>query len=1536
MAFSDEEWGSIVRRSAETRGAVSRFNTSSDVPTDSGRLVSTEKAKQNSPNVFSRFGTGAADFLREAVPQGVRDVVGRGLRVATSAERTLNLGQSEGLGTRVGEKIGTIPVVGGLAREAFDIGAAPLTLLTAGKGGAIAAALRGYGTAGKIGAALISPASNAPTFVGRLFSEVVMGTAASAAAQKVVDETDNPLAAAAAGLAAGVVAGVGLNAVRGASRTFGREAARAIPGPTDSRTFVRDLLPASEVVKEVDPAAAGTISASPLGRRVNALIDPSKNIEGDISKAVNVWDRQTERGNLLAETALQGAIDSHGDGLHVVAGPRGTVFNVDDATGKILNVPGSPDLIDFLEQRRPAQLRGLLPEQQRFVKDLHQLLDERRDFRVSNGLPVSKNPDEDIVHISRIVRGIRDVDDVGRTSEFIARVHETRAEGIAAVVRYENDLRATVGLMLQADYREVAGNQLDELLAPMLRTPKSVLMASEHGRAVWGEVEQSIKGLVEARRVSRAQRSLVIGTRASIDRNILQATRQQGRVKDTLGRLLGRVRGQEDIQSRMPNADRKTLELYQRWQEADDASAAFAAVARDHSATDDAFASANRALVTANKTLSRVMGEIAERGSVSARAAGAGTRAAEADVSRALRRMSAATTPRAQARARGALEDAQSRLYTLRTKNGLSNITEGDRTGFDVLTAGKGKLRRLDAAQNRVAEMEARTSALKPDSAEFRRAARDLAAAKQRLGRVQGAQAAEASLVARATRTPASFGPRLAKAQQQLDAVTNKIEQMQDWRKDLPKVRSNAGPAITPATQDLVANAQARYATAKKTYVREMESIKASRVAPGYIFGRTEKDIPIGIWKGKFLPTDADYLKLAQRMDTLTGRPLPVKVSGAANLARQVGDTIRLASASGDAAAPFVHGLPLFGQNPKAWAKAALAQYRGLIDPGRTGRYVRQNLETVQEMAQLGIPVGDIEQYLAAAGGAGRLEHAIHTGARSGVGRQTLGRLEAGYDNFLTVARVEAYKSLKPVWDGTPADLATYIRDLTGALSTKALGVSPGARAFESAWLAFSPRLFRSTLALIAHAANPDDPAGRQAARSLLGLMAAASVMAVGTNLAISGAKGETEAQAWKRVTETMDPTTGKFMSVDIGGQRLGVGGQVRAVTQFVAKALAHPSGFATADAFDNPLINFYMGRGSVGVNVAGSIIEGATGGRVNVLPYESIDSLPDAALHLGSSLMPFVIQNQFEARDISNVDRLVAGTTSVLGLNASQKSPSDRINSEAQARHQKPFAELTGAEQQALEADRADLFALRDKRREEFGDRETKQRYATLRAIDSDRLVSERATVDAYGRGQITGAQLRDELKSLQRDAAVQKRRVLGHVDSSTSDSNKQALTTWYDTFDQSKYPGTELIDWDKHAVLEAAALGAMSADQRRYVNERRVAKHDPSVQWFFDNEKTISGSGYYQKADIAFEKVRQMLPETIPSYSALIAAQGQAVQAGDMRTANFLKMVKNRIDTLADRDRTALRRQNPELDHALLENGRVSVLQPSNRARG
>ena len=1544
----------LLRRQRESRFAPPQANK--------GRLLAAPEEPE-APGRLSRF----ADIFRDVVPEDVRDIVGGGLNAATSGEAAVNLAGrafgNEQAGTQFRDALEDIPVVGGVAGAVFDVGAAPLTLATAGFGGSIAAGLRGLGTTGKLAAMLMDPISRSKTFAPRLVSEIVVGTGAIMAGEKAADAGLPTPVVVLTGLLGGITAAGAMGATKGAARTFMRNSAQIAGnqlGVTDSRTFIRDLLPADEVLKEIR-GSANTFEETGAGRALNRRINPSKNLEGDIGKALNVYDRQIERGNLLSEVAVGALLDSHHTGAGLAFGEGGSILNI-GPDGRITNiVPKTKGLStawgDVIERRDAAALYGMNAQQAALTKDIHQFADELNDYRAAHGLRTFKNPDEEIAHISRVVQGIREVDVAGRTNQFLERVHETMADGHAAGITYSNNPREVLNLMAQATYREHAGNQFDELIAPHALTAKTVLEKT-HPQVVAG-LRTSIKDLLAARKAVAAQRIIVMNARAQTDASTLSATRKLGAARQRLGGVMGRLRGSFEVQAKLPNADRNTTELYRTYQGAEDAAQRLRDVMADSGADQASYDSAHRELVTATGQLSKVIGEIqqsgverrlptarqaelqAARDAYAARIGGPPTRRTPAEA--AFDRVKEAETRLAAARklfdeptggnanaaapdlivARADLKAAMEAWRRLLP----AETAPPSRAELSLLTAGKEKLRRLEAAQKRVANAEQLVKDTKPATGAARAAQRDLTAAKAKLARVEATITTESRITAGATSVPLATGRRLALAQRAVDDMTATIEQLGDYRKSLPRVRSASGPAITPAGGLLLENAIKANKAARGRYSRALENVKGSTVLPGYVFGNVSKDINVATWKGKFLPADADYKVLAERMNTITGTPLPSRLDPFSKSIQEIAGVVRLMSATGDAAAPFVNGLPLLGQNPLLWAKALSMQWRGLLDPAAVGRYAKKNLEAVQEMARYGVPIGDIEQYVAASQGGG-LATPIHKFAGTRAGRQTLGRAEAGYDGFVTVARTEMWKALRPVWDGDLSELATYVRNGTGALSSRSLGVGAQQRALESVWLGFSPRLMRSTLALVVSAANPDSAAGRQAARSLLGLAAAGSALAVATNLGIARLRGEDMDEAWKRVEDTLNPTTGKFMSVDIGGQRIGVGGQVRAITQFVAKAVANPSGFATANAFENPLINFYMGRGSIGVNIAGSLVEGATGERVNVLPYESIDSLPDAALHLGSSLMPFVVQAQFEARDLSTIDRIVAASASFGGGNVSEKSPTDRINEITMAQYGKPFSELQGEEQQAVERDHADLFVLRDKRRADFGGREVREDQEHLKAIDQHRISGERALVDAFSRNEITAAQFRDEMKAIQRDAAVLKRDVRGEFDEQTTDENKLALSAWYNTFDQAKIEGTDLVDWDVQTKLEDELFSQMTAEQRIYVDRRRKTEHAEEAAPFFANEKTIKDAGYYDATDRAMSRMAGRLPPEIKSYSNLVLAIAAAKDVGDRITWRLLTNMKNAIDRMADREKRMMRRQNPTLDMALAANGRSELL--------
>lgn len=1405
----------IQRRAAELRAAGPTAGATT--PSRFGPSVDNAQVATSKPSRMSAV----ADTFRRIVPQEVRDVVGKSARFATSGERALNDLLPGDPGTAVKKTLERVPVVGKALGAGFDVGLAPSTLLTAGFGGAAAAGLRGAGTAGKIAASLLAPVSSSPNFGARLLSETILGTGGTLAAQEA-EKHDAPLAVQIAAGVFGGAAALGVSGmVRGAAGTFARDSAKAAAQTwghnLGARTFVADLLPADTVRGEI------RTSADPLERGVlgNRFVDPSLTLDTDIGKNWNTFTRQVRRGDQLSEIAAGAALDPHAHGAGQAAGRGGQLFNM-DVDGNIQNVNTGVDSKNWYDVFSAADAPTryhFSPEQTSYWKDFHQAKDEMIDLLTQKGVIKSRKEAEEALYVPRVVRSVGEAEIYRSTNHMLGRVFEEAREGVAKGIQYENDPKAVLQAYLQAGYKSLAEQQLDDLMvrSGQLVSPKSVL--AKTAPQVIQRVDAAAKALIQARRTVRGQRSLVMGTHRQIDREILRAERAITRATAV------KVRAESGVR----------------------------------------------------------------------------------------------TTPRLGTRA----EQMQAARDAYAAKTNNTPIA---------------RLSPLEKAIQKYNEAIERQTSVKKEyefhlGSDARTAETEIAHAASE---VRVALEAWRSALSAPTSPPPGISATAARAERAakfVEALTAHRDSLVDAQKNLPEIRVAAGPAPTPATAGLLDAAQREWHAARAGYARAMEQTKASEVLPEYLFGGSNTDkIRVGHWKGNFLPETDDYLKLADQVNTLTGRALAPRLDPFSKGTRDFADAVRFASATGDLAMPFIQGLPLLGQNPLLWAKMAYSHYRAALDPSFNGRYLREHIETLQEMAQHGVPIGDVEQMIATSRNEG-VSGVIGKAARTRIGRQTVGRLEAAYDSGLTASRTLLWESLKPHWDGTPDELARVVRNMTGGLDSAALGITPTQRAIESAWMGFSPRLMRSTLALVGSAANPNSAAGRQAARSLLGLATFATTALVTANIGIGIAKGESKDEIEKRISDSLDPTAGrKFLALNVNGQYLGAGGQVRAITQFVAKAMTNPSGFATANAYENPLINFYMGRGAVGVNLAGTLIEGATGERVNVLPYESIDSLPDAVLHLGTSFMPFVVQGQLEAHGLSLIDRAQMAGASVAGLNVTQESPTDQIDKLAREQYQRPYAELTGEEQQSMEAAHTDIFAQKEKARADTGGREERNRRAALHGIDEERIAAERSLTDALSRGKITPQQFRDEMKASQRIAAERKRDFQGDT-SQVPDANRMALSNWYATFDQAKVAGTDIVDWDQQQALEDALMKTLTPEQRRYVDERRKTKHAEEAQWYFDNEQTIQSSGYYDAVDTAFKAVQSALPSEIATYADLVLAVNRAIQTGDSSSARYLGRIKARVDALTERARRVKRTEDPNLDIALSQNGRVSKPLPSNQ---
>ena len=465
--------------------------------------------------------------------------------------------------------------------------------------------------------------------------------------------------------------------------------------------------------------------------------------------------------------------------------------------------------------------------------------------------------------------------------------------------------------------------------------------------------------------------------------------------------------------------------------------------------------------------------------------------------------------------------------------------------------------------------------------------------------------------------------------------------------------RAAVGTAIVDARVK-VASATKDYNIARGAYTKRLAEARNAEVAKGTLFGMSEADeIPIRLWRNRFFPREQAE-KLGENLGTYFQTPQAGNVLSRAF--ELTGNEIRLSAASGDLAMPFIHGLPLLGRNPVAWARMTLTHYTvGWADPTVYGRFASNHLVTLQEMAQHGVPVGDIEFLTAAKPGGGMAVlkplEAIPGGqtARAGVraiGRQTIGRLQADFAGGLMQARTYLWESIKPGWSGTLDELGAYVRNMTGGLETKALGVGPAQRGFESFWGAFSPKLLRSTVALGYDAmrffVNPTDPRARESARSVAQLLAGMYGAYFLTGKAMGRSNDE--------ILTGMNPLSGKkYLSYKIGNDWIGVGGQARALIQLFAKGVTNPKSLLDMSLRDNPLIAAYFARAAPGLTLGQSVTSAVTGGKVNLGGYNEPTSMLSLLGHIPISALPFVAQGVIEGQGpLANFANLIGWRTSV------------------------------------------------------------------------------------------------------------------------------------------------------------------------------------------------------------------------------------------------------------------------------------------------
>lgn len=761
--------------------------------------------------------------------------------------------------------------------------------------------------------------------------------------------------------------------------------------------------------------------------------------------------------------------------------------------------------------------------------------------------------------------------------------------------------------------------------------------------------------------------------------------------------------------------------------------------------------------------------------------------------------------------------------------------------------------------------------------------------------------------------------------------------------------------SVAPATK--AANRAERDVAQQLTAARK--SFKSTTALPGHMFGRTDETISVGRWKESFIPKE-DFDKLTKYFDTTRGSPLPPTTGPIVRNVGDVGDALRTASATADFAMPFIQGLPLMATDPAAWARMAGNHYLAFFRPGTQGRYIQRNLDAIQDMVVNGrVPLGDVEVFTAVRQGgafprlAKFIEQAPGGKAVTGATRQTLGRglkrFEGSYNTGLMVARAEMWKALRKTWGGTSEELGSYIRNMTGGMDTAAHGVGNGQRAVESL-LMFSPKLMRSTMALVAKAARPWTAEGAEAAHALFRITAATGGIMALAQIAAGTAAGETDAEIENRVRDGLKPWEGKkFLSVEYEGEWYGVGGQVRAITQFLANSvvgLTNEFGFTdekgrttnVRSISENPLTGFLMSRTSPAARDAAAAAELLTGEKLNLLPFETVDSVPKLAEVIGTSGLPFVLQGILEeARDPVNDVSPTLALADFLGARASALSPFERRDDIAIEEHNYRYNDLTNQQKQAIDDAHPELVAAT----KEYGDLAERDERQQLELIDQTAFGTlirlEQRRVDGKVASRMAFREQVEDTLTARAISARTARAPFGDDFEPTSLPGL-LLNRYYETFNLARldhkndnspldFDLLDQLQGELDADIKAGAFGDPAAAQK-IIDERQRFSVPPELQWYMDNKDVISEAGYWDTKDTVFQSYVDQIHsfrdfrdvESAGGLQArilLLSETGNTVAA--RQGQNYLRLIEKVSGQLHER----MRRADSRLDRALVENG-------------
>lgn len=305
--------------------------------------------------------------------------------------------------------------------------------------------------------------------------------------------------------------------------------------------------------------------------------------------------------------------------------------------------------------------------------------------------------------------------------------------------------------------------------------------------------------------------------------------------------------------------------------------------------------------------------------------------------------------------------------------------------------------------------------------------------------------------------------------------------------------------------------------------------------------------------------------------------------------------------------------------------------------------------------------------------------------------------------------RFQFYKALRPVAGQKGQEgleqLTSSLNNMTGALSSKALGVNPTLQQVERGVIAFSPRYTRACLSLLVDCFK-GDVSGSNARTSMAGMLGLGMASYVAIVEALRSAGSDQELH--------LDPTKSTFMTFDIEGDKIGFGGFW---TQFAKLASKTAETAWDSDAREewlgddgirtNPLIRWVRGRAAPTAGIGWDVMVGE-----DFLGRE-IEGPVDWTEHIGRQTIPIWA----EAALISDPYRTgpLGGVLEVGGARVRPLSPNERRrelrNQIAVDNYGKKYVDLNGLQRDQINAFEADMSLENQKELERLHEQIMEQR---------------------------------------------------------------------------------------------------------------------------------------------------------------------------------------------------------------------------------